>query len=247
MPNVCDHRLIPGTTEPGGNADGAMEDYLCVPAKNLIPLPDGVSFDEASCFEPASVGLRGAKNMGDIIGKTVAIFGAGPIGLMTLQSAKIRGARRVIMIDMVDKRLELARKLGAWETINSRNYPDVPARVRELTEGRGAWASADCVGIGVSINTAILMTRNGGTVAMIGMGAATVDKFEYKDCVAREIKLRGSYCYVDELWEIRDLLAAGKYDFKTMITCVAPMSEIQAKMEDLISGHTKEVKVVLTD
>jgi threonine dehydrogenase-like Zn-dependent dehydrogenase len=246
LPNICDYRFIPGTTMPAGGMDGAFEEYVCVPEKNLIPLPDSMSFEEASCFEPASVGLRGARKMGDITGKTVAIFGAGPIGLMTLQSVKLCGAGKLIVIDVQDNRLELAKKLGAWETVNSAKC-DAVAKVKELTDGRGAAATADCVGIAASINASIKMTMNGGIVSMIGMGAANVDGFEYKDCVAREITLAGSYCYVEELWEIRDLLAAGKYDFKSLITCVAPMSGIQAKMEDLTSGHTKEVKVVLTD
>jgi threonine dehydrogenase-like Zn-dependent dehydrogenase len=246
LPNICDFRYIPGTTMPAGGRDGAYAEYVVVPAKNLIPLPDTISFEEASMFEPASVGLRGAKMMGDIKGKTVAVFGAGPIGLLTLQSAKILGAAAVISIDVIDERLALAKKVGAAYTVNSKTE-DLVAKVKEFTNGRGAYASADCVGIAPSLNGCIKITRNGGQVAMIGMGAAQIDGFEYKDCVAREISLKGSYCYVDELWEIKDLLAAGKYDFKSLITSVVPLAQIQQKMEELIGGKSKDVKVILTD
>jgi threonine dehydrogenase-like Zn-dependent dehydrogenase len=244
LPNICDKRFIPGTTMPAGGRDGAYAEYVIVPAKNLIPLPDAVSFEEASMFEPASVGLRGAKKMGDIKGKTVAVFGAGPIGLLTMQSAKILGAARIIVLDIVDERLALAKKLGASETVNTSDGNAVK-KVKELTEGRGVYASADCVGIGASLNGCIGMTANGGTVSMVGMASAKIDGFEYKDCVAREITLAGSYCYVDELWEIKDLLAAGKYNFKDMITTVMPLDGIQSKMEELVSGKSKDVKVIL--
>lgn len=246
LPNICDNRFIPGTTMPAGSLDGAYAEYVNVPAVNLIPLPESISFEEGSMFEPASVGLRGAKMMGDIKGKTVAVFGAGPIGLLTVQSARILGAKTIISIDIVDDRLALAKKVGADFTVNSKEV-DAVAKVKELTGGLGTNASADAVGISVSLNSCVKMTKNGGTVSMIGMGSAKVDGFEYKDCVAREIKLAGSYCYVDELWEIKDLLAAGKYDFKSLITSVVPLDQIQTKMEELISGKSKDVKVILTD
>jgi len=246
LPNICDHRYIPGTTMPAGGRDGAYAEYVVIPAENLIPLPDSISFEEASMFEPASVGLRGAKMMGDIKDKTVAVFGAGPIGLLTLQSAKILGAAKVIVIDIVDDRLKLAMKCGADYVINSQKE-DVVSKVKELTDGLGAYAAADAVGIAVSLNACIKMTRNGGTVSMIGMAMAKIDGFEYKDCVAREIKLAGSYCYVDELWEIKDLLAQGRYDFKSMITSVVPLNQIGRKMAELTSGNSKDIKVILTD
>jgi len=246
LPNVCDNRFIPGTTMPAGGYDGAFSDYVVVPAENMIPIPDNISFEEGSMFEPASVGLRGAKMMGDIYGKTVAVFGAGPIGLLTLQSAKILGAEKIISVDLSDDRLALAKKLGATVTVNSKNEDAVKV-IREMTGGYGVDASADCVGIGVSLNSCIAMTKNAGTVAMIGMAQAKIDGFEYKDCVAREIVLKGSYCYVDELYEIRDLLAEGKYDFKSMITSVEPMNQLENKLNELISGNTKDVKVVLVN
>lgn len=247
LPNICDNRYIPGTTMPAGGRDGAYAEYVVIPASSLIKLPENVSFEEASMFEPASVGLRGAKMMGDIKDRIVVVFGAGPIGQLTMQSAKILGARDVIAIDVVDERLALAKKAsGATYAVNSKNE-DAVGKVKEITGGQGAYASADCVGIAPSLNGCIKMTRNGGTVSMIGMASATIDGFEYKDCVAREIALKGSYCYVDELWEINDLLAAGKYNFKDLITSVVPLDQIQKKMEELTSGKSTDVKVILTD
>lgn len=247
LPNICNGRFIPGTTMPAGSYDGAYADYVIVPAKNLIPLPESISFEEAAMFEPASVGLRGAKMMGDIKGKTVAVFGAGPIGQLTMQSARILGAKKIIAVDIVDKRLEMAKQTGAADIlVNAKNQNPVEAAL-EATGGRGVYASADCVGIADSLNACIKMTRNGGTVSMVGMASAKIDGFEYKNCVAREITLKGSYCYVEELWEIKDLLADGKYKFIPMITSVVPMSEIVKKMNELVSGTSTDVKIILTN
>ena len=82
--NVCDYRWNIGTTMKAGSWDGAFADYVIVPQSNLIMLPDNVGFEEAALLEPAAVSLRAAKMMGDIAGKTVAVFGAGPIGLLAM-------------------------------------------------------------------------------------------------------------------------------------------------------------------
>jgi len=245
IPNVCSYRHTIGTTMPAGPRDGAFAEYVLVPEQNIIPLPDCISYEEAAMFEPAAVSLRGAKMMGDIKGQTVAVFGAGPIGLLAMQAAKALGAKMVIGIDIVDSRLELAKSSGSADyTINARDQ-DVVAMVMEQTDGIGVYACVDAVGIAASLNTCIKMTRNAGTVAMIGMAAEEIDGFAFKSCVTREITLQGSYCYVDEIWQIADMLAAGDFHFEQLITSVVPMGQIQQKMEELISGNSTDVKVIL--
>ncbi|MCD8139088.1 MAG: alcohol dehydrogenase catalytic domain-containing protein [Planctomycetaceae bacterium] len=247
LPNICNNRFTPGTTMPAGPWDGAFAEYVVVPQDRLIRIPDVISFEEAAVFEPASVALRGAKKMGDIKGKTVAVFGAGPIGLLTMQSARIMGAATIIAIDIVDERLAMAKKFsGASTTINS-SKEDAVAKARDATNGLGVDASADCVGIATSLNTCIKMTKNDGIVSMVGMASAQIDGFEYKECVTREIHLQGSYCYTNEPREIADLLVAGKFDFKSLITSVVPMSQVQKKMEELVFGSSTDVKVILVD
>ncbi|MDD3362116.1 MAG: alcohol dehydrogenase catalytic domain-containing protein [Hespellia sp.] len=246
LPNLCEERFIPGTTMPAGGYDGAMADYVVVPADKLIPISDQISFEEGSMFEPTSVALRGVKMLSDVKDKVVTVFGAGPIGLLALQCLKYLGAKDVISIDLNDQRLETAKECGASYTINSKNEDPV-ARVMEITNGKGADAGADCVGIAISLNTSMKMVKNGGEVAMIGMATEHMDGFEYKYAVAHEMKLKGSYCYVDELYEIPKMIEEGKIDLKKLITTVAPMNEVQEKFEDLVSGHSKEVKVILVN
>lgn len=246
LPNLCEERFIPGTTMPAGGYDGAMADYVVVPAEKLIPISDKISFEEGSMFEPTSVALRGVKMLSDVNNKTVTVFGAGPIGLLALQCLKYLGAKYVICIDLNTERLEKALECGASYVINT-TEEDPVKKVMEITGGKGADAGADCVGIAVSLNTSMKMVRNGGEIAMIGMAAEHMDGFEYKYAVAHEMKLKGSYCYVDELYEIPQMIEEGKIDLKKLITTVAPMREVQEKFEDLVSGHSKEVKVILVN
>lgn len=244
LPNLCEERFIPGTTMPAGSYDGAMADYVVVPAEKLIPISDKISFEEGSMFEPASVALRGVKMLSDVKDKVVTVFGAGPIGLLAVECLKYLGAKDVISIDLNPQRLEKALECGASYAINSAEEDPVK-KVMEITGGKGADAGADCVGIAVSLNTSMKMVRNGGEIAMIGMASEHMDGFEYKYAVAHEMKLKGSYCYVDELYEIPKMIEEGKLDLNKLITSVVPMNRVQEMFEDLISGHSKEVKVIL--
>ncbi len=244
--NVCDYRFNIGTTMKAGPWDGAFAEYVIVPKKNLIMLPENISFEEAALLEPAAVSLRAAKMMGDIAGKTVTVFGAGPIGLLAMQAARALGADKVIAIDMAEARLELALSSGIADYVINTKNEDAVAKVLELTEGKGAYASLDAVGINVSLNSCIALTRNSGTVSMVGMASETIDGYTYKACVTREMNLKGSYCYINEIQEAADLLHQGKLNFKILITAV-PMEKIQQKFEELVSGQSKDIKVVLTN
>lgn len=246
LPNLCEERFIPGTTMPAGGYDGAMADYVVVPADKLILLPDSISFAEGSMFEPTSVALRGAQMLSDVAGKTVTVFGAGPIGLLGVECLKYLGAKEIICVDINEERLMIAKKCGATAVINSKEEDPV-AKVMELTCGEGAFAGMDCVGIAISLNTSMKMVRNGGEIASVGMGVEKMDGFEYKYMVAHEMKLFGSYCYVDELYDIVDLLVEEKIDLKQLITSEVPMKEVSNKMNELVSGKSKDVKIILVN
>jgi len=245
LPNICDNRFIIGTTMPAGSYNGAMAEYVIAPATKVMVLDDSISFVEGSLYEPISVALRGSKKLGDITGKTVTVFGSGPIGLLTVKCLKYLGAGTVIAMDIIDERLAVAKEVGADYVINTQNE-DAIAKVKELTHGEGADAAADCVGISTSLNSSIKMVRNGSRVVLIGMASEAVEGFIYKHVVSHEIELVGSYCYVDELYEIGGLFKSGKFDVDKIVTCVAPIEKCAEKIAELASGKSKEVKVVLT-
>jgi threonine dehydrogenase-like Zn-dependent dehydrogenase len=137
LQNVCVNRAIIGTTMPkAGQYNGAMADYVIVPARKIIPLPDHVSFAEAALAEPLSISLRATKHVKDVEGKTCAVFGAGPIGLLAMQCLRARGAKAIVAVDIVPRRLEMARECGATHAVDS-SKEDVAAFFERLTGGEG--------------------------------------------------------------------------------------------------------------
>lgn len=241
--NLCDFRLNVGTTMKMGSYNGAMAEYVCVPEKAVIPLPDSVSYNDAAVIEPLAVSLHAAKKAGNLKGKTVVIIGAGPIGLLALQCIKSMEVKAGIVTDVIDERLETAVKCGAAAVFNSKN--GAVEKIREMTGGVGVDAVLDAVGIPASVNQGIEIVRNGGTIVLIGMASETVE-FEYKKVVSHEINLSGSYTYIGEMQEAVNLIAAGKISLKEIITTIAPLEKGPEIFAGLASGNPKDIKAILT-
>src|SRR5207253_8825094 len=161
--NLCDDLLF---------NNGAYAEYIRIPRrivqKNLVSIPEHVSFSAAAMVESLACVLLGAKETGISDGDTIAIIGAGPIGLMFIQVAKAKGAR-VITVVRRNEQAAIARRFGADEIVVLSETPDVPAAVRELTEsGRGPDVVIEAVGKPEAWQQAIAMVRKGGTVNFFG-------------------------------------------------------------------------------
>ena len=150
---------------------GAYAEYIKVPARmvliNMQGIPDGISYEEAAITEPLACVLHGVEQANVKLGDTVAIIGAGPIGLLHLLTVKKMGAGRTIMIDLVDERLGFAEKLGADATVNS-GKENVETRIRELTGGYGADVAIEAIGLSATWEQALKLARKGGTVLEFG-------------------------------------------------------------------------------
>jgi len=241
--NVCDYRYIIGTTMKAGSYNGAMSEYVVAPAEKIMHLPNNVSFDEAALVEPLSISLRATKHVAnEVLNRTVAVLGVGPIGLMATMCMKSFGAAKIVAIDLLQNRLELARKCGATDTIVSNE--DVPAIIRQMTNNVGIDVVFDAAGVPSTVNTAIEIARNGGSILMVGMASPTLE-IEYKHAVSKELKLQASYMYTTEMREGLQMIADGKLNVAQMITSRHPLSEGPKVFEELSSGNTKEVKVIL--
>jgi 2-desacetyl-2-hydroxyethyl bacteriochlorophyllide A dehydrogenase len=242
LDNVCDNRKIIGTTMMAGPYDGAMADYVVAPAEKIMLLPDNVSFNQCALAEPLSISLRATKHAGDLKGKTVAVYGAGPIGLLVIQCLKYFGAGRIIAIDLVEDRLNMAKKCGATDVINSND--DILGITRKMTDGAGVDVVFDAAGVPQTVNGGIEIVRNGGKVIWIGLA---VPKFEidYKHAVCKEITFQCSYMYTTEMVEGLEMIKTGKMNVEQIITGVYPMSEGPRIFEELASGKTKDIKVIL--
>jgi len=150
---------------------GAYAEYVKVPARmvtlNMQEIPSHLSYEEAALTEPLACVLHGIEKARVKLGDTVAIIGAGPIGLLHLVTAKKIGAEKVIITDLVDERLQRAEQLGADETVNVKEEKPVD-KVRQLTEGYGADVVIEAIGLPATWEQALRMVRKGGTVLEFG-------------------------------------------------------------------------------
>src|SRR6185437_3684485 len=174
---------------------------------------------------------------------TVVVVGAGMIGLLTLQAASLAGAGRVLVIDVDDKRLELARSLGASDTLNSTNCDPV-SEIRNLTAGRGADIALDCVGIAPTVNLAIEAVRKGGMVTLVGNIAPRVE-IGLQSTVTRQIRLQGSCASSGEYPACIELISRGAIRVEPLLSAVAPLNEGAAWFRRLSAHEPGLLKVVL--
>src|SRR5262249_47398919 len=150
--------------------DGLMAGRVCVPARWVHRLPDALSDAEGAMIEPFAVGLQAVAEAGIQPGQSVAILGAGPIGLMVLQAARVRGASVLVSIDLALRALDAAIALGASAVVNPREVDPVQA-VRELTGGEGADVVVEAVGAAATIRQTPDLVRRGGIVTLLGLAA----------------------------------------------------------------------------
>jgi len=199
--NVCEDLRVMGC-----HADGAFAEKFAVPADKIIPLPDDVSFAEGALVEPAAVAHHAACRAQLQGGEKILIFGAGPIGLFTLQMLKVYGAGEVACVDVSDYRLQLAQKLGADDTMNPSQ--DDMRRLKELRcEGKEFDLIVDCVGgSGKALDQALDIAAKGSRILAVGILEANV-QMQYLTWIAEhELELIGSFTYVREDFEKTVLL-----------------------------------------
>lgn len=226
---------------------GAYADYIRVPTRTVLvnaqEVPSHVSYEEAAVAEPLACVLHGAEEAGVKLGDTVAIIGAGPIGLLHLLVAKKLGAERVIMTDLVDERLEFAAKLGADETINAKRVNAVDA-VGKLTDGHGADVVIEAIGTPVTWEQALKMACKGGTVLEFGgCPADTQIKLDTELLHYGELTVRGAFhATPTHFKKSLNLIASGALDVKPLITRRMPLSRIQEAFEVLGSSKT-DIKI----
>ncbi|MCW5851333.1 MAG: galactitol-1-phosphate 5-dehydrogenase [Anaerolineae bacterium] len=233
--SLCANRQVLGVHPAAG---GAYAEWLVWPAGCLFPMPAGMTYEQASFGEPLAVCLH-ALRLADIKPyDSVALVGSGPIGLLTLAILRTLGLRQVFVSDVSDERLAVARSLGASVTINpTRDNPR--AVVEAHTEGLGADVSIEAVGLGVTAQQAIDVTKNGGTVVWIGNNMREI-QIDMQSVVTRELRVQGTYAMNDlDFGRALGMLADGAVDIGPLLTQRATLAEGPTLFEDLL--HAPQV------
>lgn len=241
--NLCDNRMVLGVSCGDYRRHGAFAQRISVPRRIVYELPDTLSFEHAALVEAVSVAVHAAAVTPIRLGDTVVVVGAGMIGLLTLQAARAAGATRVIAVDLNDKRLETARRLGATDILRG-DQIDVPAAIRELTGGRGADVAFEVVGATPTIKTAIESVRKGGCVTLVGNVAPTIE-LPLQSVVTREIRLQGTCGCNGEYPQCIDLMNRGVIDVEPLITAKISLADGPKWFERLYAGDPEQMKVVI--
>lgn len=244
--NLCSSRQVVGVSCGEYSRAGAFAEYVTVPAHILYKLPEAFSFPEAAMLEAVAVALHAvalAEISASKTGCTALVIGAGMIGLLVLQAAKVAGCSQIILADVDDTRLRLGSDLGADAVVNS-SRAELAAEIARLTGGRGADVVFEAVGRGETVAAAVECVRKGGTVVLVGNIAATVE-IPLQKVVTRQIRLQGSCSSAGEYPEAIALLASGRINVKPLITAVAPLSDGPDWFARLYSREPHLMKIVL--
>lgn len=241
--NLCDNRQVVGVSCGEYRRAGAFAEYVAVPEHILYKLPDALSFSQAAMLEAVSVALHGVRVAELKGGETALVIGAGMIGLLLLQAARVAGCSRVLVADIDATRLELAAKLGADQTLHLSEAALVEEILR-ITSGHGVDVVFEAVGRNETVNAAIDCVRKGGTVSLVGNIVPQVT-LPLQKVVTRQIRLQGSCSSAGEYPQAMELVSSGKIQVAPLITAVAPLSEGPQWFFRLYGREPNLMKVVL--
>jgi L-gulonate 5-dehydrogenase len=206
-------------------------------------VPPELPWQDAALTEPYTVGAQIVSRGGVAAGEHVLVMGAGPIGLVVLQSAKRLGAK-VLVTDLVASRRELAKKLGADVVVDPSNQ-DLAQAVRDFTGGYGVEVAVDAVGVPALFEQAVEMAAPGGRVVIIGFNPAAAQIPELP-ITRKELDIRGSRMNAGKFPEVIQWIAKGEVETKPLITHEFKLGGIQQAFDVIDNEPDKVCKVVIT-
>lgn len=241
--NLCDNRRVLGVSCDEYHQDGAFAEYIAVPSRILYPLPETVSYEEAAMVEPLSIAFHAAGRIPFTKNATAVVVGAGMIGLLLIQILRASGCAKIIAVDILQERRDLARKIGADVCLNPERA-DSQESINSITKGYGADIAFDAVGISASFFTAINCLRKGGALTLIGNLTLKIG-LPLQTVVTREITLSGSCASSGEYPGCLDMIARKKINLHRLITAIVPLSEGTVWFGRLYKREPGLLKVIL--
>ncbi|MCX6047895.1 MAG: zinc-binding dehydrogenase [Chloroflexi bacterium] len=225
------------------STQGAYAERVVVHESMLLPKPAHISWQQAAMCEPLSVVLHAISRTPIPLMGTVAIVGAGSIGLLTMMAARLAGAGKIIMTDMSQHRLEMAEEMGADLAINIKEKDPVQT-ILDLTGGRGVDVTLEAVGLSATVQQAHKITRNGGHITWIGNNAKMIE-LDMQEVVARELTVCGTYGFSTEFPLALQAIASGRINVEPLIERVATLEEGPQLIHDFAAGKSELAKVIL--
>jgi L-iditol 2-dehydrogenase len=238
-PFMCPHRVSAGYM-----IDGAFADYHCIDARRCHKIPDHVSFRAAALGEPLAVAVRAVIERTSVhSGDLVVISGPGCIGLLTLQVAKLQGARVIVAgLNKDQPRLDCATRLGADRVVQVEN-DDLINIVQKESGGLGADIVYECAGSPKSLDMCWQAVRKGGVLAPLGVQSGPITT-DFNNIMMKELQVIGSYGYVWTTWRRTvQLLSEGKINIDEMISHEFPLEDFEEAFR--VTQDGSGIKVIL--
>ena len=245
---VCGHcrncragrrHLCRNTTGVGVNRPGAFAEYLVIPAENAFPIPDDIPDDIAAIFDPFGNATHTALSF-DLVGEDVLITGAGPIGIMAVAICRHVGARHIVITDVNEYRLDLAKKMGATRAVNV-SKEKVTDVMHELGMTEGFDVGLEMSGVPAAFRSMLEAMNHGGKIAMLGIppSEAAVDwnQVIFKGLIIKGIYGREMY----ETWYKMVAMIQSGLDLTPIITHRFNVSDFQQGFETMGSGNSGKV------
>lgn len=223
--------------------DGCLMNYVSHPAQFAFKLPDNVSSVEGALVEPLAIGINAALTGGVKLGDTVVVFGAGCIGLVSLLASKAYGATQVIVVDVIEKRLAVAKGMGAI-TLNAKEC-DVLAEIKKLTEGKGAQVVIDCAGTNTTICQTVHVAKSGGTIVWVGLASDSVNGLNIGPISTKELTIKSIFRYKNLYPTTIAAIADGKIDISGIISDKYKFEDTPRAFAETLKNAQNIVKSVI--
>ncbi len=237
--NLCENLKVMGF-----QTTGTASEYFAVDSSKITPLPEGMSYDDGAMIEPLAVTVHAAKRFPEIKGAKVPILGAGPIGILLVQAVKACGAAEVLVTDISDYRLELAKSLGADYAVNTKDA-DFAKVITDAFGPDKADVIYDCAGTDITMNQAIQNARKGSTIILVAVFAnmANVDLAKLNDS---ELDLNTTMMYRHEDYvDALKFVNEGKIQLAPLATAHFPFAEYDAAYKYIDANRESTMKVLI--
>lgn len=238
-PNMCRNMHTQGV-----DLDGVFAEYIIVPERAAVKIPDDLPVETAIFAEPLNCVMGAVDKIRLLPGETVLVMGAGPIGLYFIKLLAINGAGKIFVSEVSETRAKYAKECGAARVINpvKENLNEI---ILSETQGLGIDVSVDAVG--TLLPDCIANTRCAGRILLFGNNASVKETICQADITKKELTVMGSYIGPHTLQATVNLLASGKIDLSGLITHRITLSEFAIGLEAMRQGEAIEVVIVSDD
>ncbi len=241
-PNLCENIYFMGSASKRPHMQGGFASVFDATPAQCVKVPGHVPYAAAALAEPLAVCLHAVRRAGPVEGRQGLLFGAGPIGLLTLLAARLAGMAEIAVVDVAEAPLAFAGRLGADHVVDVSGGDEA---LRTLAAARSFDVAFEVSGTAAGLASAIQNVRRGGTVVQIGNLPGGQIPVPANAVMAREIDLRGSFRFGDEFAEAVRLIVEGRVDVLALVTGERPLAAAPDAFR-LALDRSRSVKVVLT-